>query len=226
MWALPTHSILCQAHFSMYTPLPHYHHGNLKDALLSHAMDCLDAHGRHEFSMRHIAKQAGVSHNAPYRHFPDKQSLIIEMQNKISADLIQNIESVPLLYPSSALLQIQSIGQQFSQLATVYPERMLMLMDSYVLPQSNKTKSSARDRICLAIDEVITEAISQKLIRHTDPKSLTFTIESALFGFSVPLAYLAIAGKKNSPTSVTKNYKIDQFDVIAENILHGFLNFS
>ena len=51
-----------------------YHHGNLRAALLERAEAVLAEGG--ELSLRELARQVGVSHAAPRRHFPDKQALL------------------------------------------------------------------------------------------------------------------------------------------------------
>ena len=53
-----------------------YHHGNLRSALLSCAERTLSEHGAEQLSLRELARQVGVSHAAPRRHFADKQSLL------------------------------------------------------------------------------------------------------------------------------------------------------
>src|SRR3954453_21421902 len=51
-----------------------YHHGNLRATLLEHAEAALAAGS--DLSLRELARQAGVSHGAPRRHFADKQALL------------------------------------------------------------------------------------------------------------------------------------------------------
>ena len=53
-----------------------YHHGSLRDALLSAAERTLRAQGQDELSLRELARQIGVSHAAPRRHFRDRQALL------------------------------------------------------------------------------------------------------------------------------------------------------
>jgi AcrR family transcriptional regulator len=50
-----------------------YHHGDLRAALLTSAMDMLEA--GEPFSLRAVARRAGVSATAPYRHFVDREAL-------------------------------------------------------------------------------------------------------------------------------------------------------
>ena len=53
-----------------------YHHGNLRSELLSCAERALSAGGLAQLSLRDLARQVGVSHAAPRRHFADKQALL------------------------------------------------------------------------------------------------------------------------------------------------------
>jgi AcrR family transcriptional regulator len=53
-----------------------YHHGNLRSALLESAERTLARRGAGELSLRELAREIGVSHAAPRRHFADKQALL------------------------------------------------------------------------------------------------------------------------------------------------------
>lgn len=57
-------------------PSKKYHHGDLKNALIKAGVEILAKEGVGGLSLRKVAQRAGVSHSAPYAHFPDKQSLI------------------------------------------------------------------------------------------------------------------------------------------------------
>lgn len=53
-----------------------YHHGDLQKAIVNAALDVLSESQSTEFSLRELARRAGVSHNAPYKHFADKRDLL------------------------------------------------------------------------------------------------------------------------------------------------------
>ncbi len=52
-----------------------YHHGSLRTALLQRAEQTVREHGADQLSLRELARQVGVSHSAPRRHFADLQAL-------------------------------------------------------------------------------------------------------------------------------------------------------
>ena len=53
-----------------------YHHGKLREALLAAGWELLGERGADALSLREVARRAGVSHAAPYRHFEDRAALL------------------------------------------------------------------------------------------------------------------------------------------------------
>src|ERR1700684_2875232 len=53
-----------------------YHHGNLRTALLEQAGRTVRERGVEALSLRELARETGVSHGAPRRHFADRQALL------------------------------------------------------------------------------------------------------------------------------------------------------
>lgn len=56
-----------------------YHHGDLRRSLLDAALGLVASQGVQGFTLREAARAAEVSHNAPYRHFPSRTHLLIEL---------------------------------------------------------------------------------------------------------------------------------------------------
>jgi AcrR family transcriptional regulator len=53
-----------------------YHHGNLREALLRRAQEVVRERGVAALSLRELARDIGVSHAAPRRHFADRRALL------------------------------------------------------------------------------------------------------------------------------------------------------
>ena len=72
-----------------------YHHGSLREALLQAGSEILETDGAGALSLREAARRAGVSHNAPYRHFVDRDSLLAALAAEGFALLAASIEKRP-----------------------------------------------------------------------------------------------------------------------------------
>ncbi len=60
-------------------PIRGYHHGDLRNGLLDAARSILEEESLAALTLRAVARKAGVSHAAPYRHFPNHEALLVEL---------------------------------------------------------------------------------------------------------------------------------------------------
>ncbi|MBW8728480.1 MAG: TetR/AcrR family transcriptional regulator [Inquilinus limosus] len=72
-----------------------YHHGDLRRALVTAARALLEESGPEALSLRDVARRVGVSHNAPYRHFPTRQALLAAVAAEGFAALSARMAAVP-----------------------------------------------------------------------------------------------------------------------------------
>lgn len=68
-----------------------YHHGDLRNGLLEAARAILEEQDLSALTLRAVARRAGVSHAAPYRHFPNHEALLVELGLEGFAELRQFI---------------------------------------------------------------------------------------------------------------------------------------
>jgi AcrR family transcriptional regulator len=59
-----------------------YHHGNLREALVAAALQLIREKGAAGFTFAEAARAAGVSSAAPYRHFRDREALLIDVARR------------------------------------------------------------------------------------------------------------------------------------------------
>lgn len=83
---------VCDVNIKLDSLMNTYHHGDLRAALLAQARQALEADGGGGFSLRGLAAAVGVSPNAPYRHFPNKESVLAAVSTQGFAELTARFE--------------------------------------------------------------------------------------------------------------------------------------
>jgi AcrR family transcriptional regulator len=83
-----------------------YHHGDLKNALIEAGAEILSKEGVNGLSLRKVASRAGVSHAAPYAHFPDKQTLIAAISTEGYRMLYDRLDTAVQHYQDEPLRQL------------------------------------------------------------------------------------------------------------------------
>ncbi len=63
-------------------PARSYHHGNLRETLLLKGLELLESSEDADISLRELAREVGVSANAAYRHFVNKDALLLAMSSE------------------------------------------------------------------------------------------------------------------------------------------------
>ena len=87
-------------------PRKNYHHGDLKNALIKAGVEILAKEGVDGLSLRKVAQKAGVSHSAPYSHFPDKQSLIAAISTEGFNQLYAELDAAVLPHANDPKRQL------------------------------------------------------------------------------------------------------------------------
>jgi AcrR family transcriptional regulator len=94
-----------------------YHHGDLRAAVLAAAGKLIEREGLARLSVREAARRAGVSHNAPYRHFPDRDALLAALA----------AEGFNLLEKSLHDLSGRELGEAYVGFALAHPQRFRLM---------------------------------------------------------------------------------------------------
>ena len=101
-----------------------YHHGDLRTEMLAAAADLLEERGHAELSMREVARRVGVSHNAPYRHFPDRQALL----DAIAAEGFRQLAAeMAMVTGGSPAERLALLGQKYVEAAVQRPGRFALM---------------------------------------------------------------------------------------------------
>ena len=113
-----------------------YHHGDLRNGLLEAARCILEEQSLNALTLRAVARRAGVSHAAPYRHFPNQEALLVELGVEGFQELRQYIiEAAKISGPESD--RIANIGAAYMRFVAKRPA-VARLMFGSQLPNRDK----------------------------------------------------------------------------------------
>ncbi len=104
-----------------------YHHGDLRRALIEAAEQAIDQRGADQLSLRAVARDAGVSQTAPYRHFENKDALLLAVAENGFA--LMAMRMAQILGDEFADEQERSIalGTSYVHFAVEYPNRFRLM---------------------------------------------------------------------------------------------------
>ena len=104
-----------------------YHHGNLRAALLKATLRAIAEDGPDGFTLRDVARRAGVSPAAPYRHFRDKDELLAAVAGECAERLGASIDAAVAQAAPDALDRFRHVGIAYVMFAYEHPEHFRAL---------------------------------------------------------------------------------------------------
>lgn len=121
-----------------------YHHGDLRRALLDATEQLLEAAGVEGFTLREVARRAGVSHGAPAHHFGDVRGLLSEFSAESFAQLSAAMRRRRARAPSTPFEQLRASGVAYVEYALTHRARFQLMFRSERLdPERESLAKSA-----------------------------------------------------------------------------------
>lgn len=111
-------------------PAPAYHHGDLRNALLAATEALLTENGLEGFTLREVARRAGVSHGAPAHHFGDVRGLLTDFTAESFAQMASAMAARRATTPPSTFEQLVSVGVAYVEYALGHRARFQLMFRS------------------------------------------------------------------------------------------------
>jgi AcrR family transcriptional regulator len=134
-----------------------YHHGDLRRAVIETAMAMLHEDKGWQFTLREVARRAGVSHAAPYKHFPDKASLLTEMA-LLGFDRLHGVLAAAKPKKSNSVRdEFFAVGRAYVEFGTSNPGLYRLMFSA----EADKAMNVHLSERALAVFGVITELLER-----------------------------------------------------------------
>lgn len=161
-----------------------YHHGNLRRALIDAALEIIGEHGVKALSIREVAKKAGVSHAAPYRHFRDKEDLLsavaIEGFDMVIKDTLERFER----FRDNPLERFRQSGLAYIDFAAAHPSHYRVMFSSSEQNVTAEVDKHSREAFMILYTS-IAECQEKKLVRAQDTFELAMAAWSLVHGYAM-----------------------------------------
>lgn len=164
-----------------------YHHGDLRAALLTGAERTLREKGAGALSLRELAREVGVSHAAPGRHFKDKQALLdalaLDGYERLTRTLAAADRPGLPLEP-----RMTELGRAYLGFAIDNPELLELMFTRKHRPESFALLAAAVERSLGSLNQLIAEAQERGEIIQGDPDRLNLVAAASLHGTAALVA--------------------------------------
>lgn len=166
-------------------PKRSYHHGDLRRALLDGAWQLVREGGLAALSLREVARTIGVSHAAPYHHFPTRSALLdaLAEQAFIGIEQAMRLAKGALEHGGEVLT---AIGRGYIDFAREHPEQVLVMFRPRSEEDGEEPESLREigQRAFALLFDAVVACQEQGLAPAGDPHELALTAWSLVHGFS------------------------------------------
>jgi AcrR family transcriptional regulator len=169
----------------------HYHHGDLRRAMVEEAVRTIDRHGVAALTLRSIGDRLGVSRTALYRHFSDKPALLAAVGREgfrlLREALTESWEQHGRGRPG-----FEAMGLAYVRFAVAHPAHYRVMFGGFIesCAKDDEFVEEAKTAFQVLVNALV-EQQDAGLVRRDDPLLLARMIWSLVHG----IAMLAIDGQ-------------------------------
>ncbi|MES2260899.1 MAG: TetR/AcrR family transcriptional regulator [Pseudomonadota bacterium] len=162
---------------------PPYHHGSLRAALIDAACDVVARQGHEALSLRSLADVLGVARSAPYRHFDDKNCLLVAVARRGFGQLTGQLNEIAATV-ASARERLIATGRAFLDFVQRNPQLFRLMYEASL------SESGAPDALlshAMADSYIVLERLYQRFAPQASParsQLRMILLWSALYGYA------------------------------------------
>jgi AcrR family transcriptional regulator len=154
-----------------------YHHGDLPNALRQAAAEVIAERGLGAFSLREVARRAGVSHTAPAHHFGDVRGLLTSLADEALGVLHDALLRAAEQAGDDPVERLTAMGVAYVGLARTHPGHCEVMFRADVIHHDDPAMNEAGLRAYGALESAVREVLAAKrsTVPLTDAVSLCWS---------------------------------------------------
>ena len=158
-----------------------YHHGALRQALVTEALDALEKEGLESLSLRGLAEAAGVSKTAPYRHFASKRDLLTSLAAEGFREFADRLEKAAAAEP---LAGVRALSRAYLDFARARPALYRLMFSPLGYSLHSEACRLNSERALSVLFRVVQRAQDAGWRRGQDGRSLALAVWAGVHGWA------------------------------------------
>jgi AcrR family transcriptional regulator len=165
-----------------------YHHGDLRNALVIAGVEILAEEGVSGLNLRKVARRAGVSEAAPYRHFEDKQALVAAIAEDGFHRLNARMQAALETSPDDVRSRLLSLARAYVYFGLEHPAQMREMFSGLMLTRwTYPNLQAAADQCKMTTCYTILRGQEQGVIQSGDTKPIFSVFWATVHGLTMLL---------------------------------------
>jgi AcrR family transcriptional regulator len=191
-----------------------YHHGALREELIKAAQQIVETEGVDALSVREVARRAGVSSAAPFRHFADKQALMAAVATDALRSFVEHTEKAMEEAGTDPVDRFRAVGIAYIDFALAHPARFRAMCDPVLIHVETPELTELRERSMKATRGAVEEGMRLGLTPGADVDSVLLAGQALAYG----LARMFIDGMLPLPKVQARAAAIAAIDVLGTGV--------
>lgn len=138
-----------------------YHHGDLPNALRKAAAEVIAERGVGAFSLREVARRAGVSHTAPAHHFGDVRGLLTALAGE-GFDLLADATSAAVAQHTDPAERLVAVGQAYIEVARAHPAHFQVMFRTDIVSPEDTQLAACGLRAYSVLEDAVRDLIESE----------------------------------------------------------------
>lgn len=163
-----------------------YHHGNLREVLIQAAVQIAEEGGLENVSVREVAKRAGVSPGAPFRHFSSKTALMTAVAEqamvKFRTEITKTVENAPTDDP---VARFAAVGVGYLHWAIQNPTHFQIISTRSLIDwQGSDSLRRDNEAVRVMMESALIEAQQRGLLRSDNLADTQIAGRALVYGLA------------------------------------------
>lgn len=152
-----------------------YHHGNLREALVQAALARLEGNTQAEFSLRELARDVGVTVNATYRHFADKNAVLAAVAAQGFRQFTEHQVAAAAAGASDPRRAVAALGRAYIGFARQHAALFRLMFGRFDHSARDEELTTASQAAFVPLLNCVAETLN---VPAQDPRALTTAVRA------------------------------------------------